>query len=104
MGEGQIGELAVRVLRTTNPVFSRDVEFLPGAPKTWGLGFLINTEPLSGRRAEGSLSWAGIFNSYFWVDPKTGICPTILMQLLPFVDAEAMALYDAYERALYSAI
>ena len=104
MGVGQIGDLPVRALRTTNADLSRDVDFFPGTAKTWGLGFLVNTEPLEGRRAAGSLGWAGFFNTYYWIDPETGVCGVILMQLLPFFDSEAMTLYDAYERAIYSAL
>jgi CubicO group peptidase (beta-lactamase class C family) len=104
MGEGHIGDLPVRVLKTTNADLSRDVDFFPGITKTWALGFLVNTEPLEGRRAAGSLSWAGFFNTYFWIDPQAGVCGVALMQMLPFFDSEAMALYDAYERAIYSAL
>jgi CubicO group peptidase (beta-lactamase class C family) len=104
MGEGHIGDLPLRELRTTNADLSRDVDFFPGVAKTWGLGFLVNTEPLEGRRTAGSLSWAGFFNTYYWIDRTTGVCGTILMQMLPFFDTEALALYDAYERAVYSSV
>ena len=50
---------------------------------------------------QGSLSWGGINNTYFWVDPSRGIAGVILMQFLPFADPKALAVYDAFERATY---
>jgi CubicO group peptidase (beta-lactamase class C family) len=104
MGAGQIGDLPVRALKTANVSLSLDVDFFPGVAKTWGLGFLINTDPIEGRRAANSLSWAGFLNTYYWIDPESEMCGVILMQLLPFFDTEAIALYDEYERAVYSTL
>jgi hypothetical protein len=41
-----------------------------------------------GKRSAGSLSWGGINNTYFWVDPSRGIAGVILMQFLPFADPQ----------------
>ena len=73
----------------------------PGATDKWGLGFLINTTPYPGGRSAGSLAWAGIANTFYWIDPKRGICATIMMQFLPFVDKEAVGLLGDFERAVY---
>jgi methyl acetate hydrolase len=54
-----------------------------------------------GKRSPGSLSWGGINNTYFWVDRSRGIAGVILMQYLPFADAKALAVHDAFERATY---
>ena len=48
-----------------------------------------------------SLSWGGINNTYFWIDPRRGIGGVILMQFLPFADRKALALYDGFERGVY---
>jgi len=56
-----------------------------------------------GGRSAGSLAWAGINNTFYWIDAHKGICATIMMQFLPFVDAEAMGLLREFERAAYSA-
>jgi CubicO group peptidase (beta-lactamase class C family) len=50
----------------------------------------------------GSLSWGGINNTYFWIDLSRGIAGVILMQYLPFADAKALAVYDAFERGAYA--
>ena len=38
-----------------------------GATEKWELGFLINITPYQGGRSAGSLAWAGIFNTFFWI-------------------------------------
>jgi CubicO group peptidase (beta-lactamase class C family) len=50
------------------------------------------------------LSWAGVYNSYFWIDPKQDLCAVILMQLFPAFDDEAVALYADFERAVYASL
>jgi methyl acetate hydrolase len=55
-----------------------------------GLGFLITTDRVPGKRSSGSLSW-GRQNTYFWIDSSRGIAGMILMQYLPFADAKALA-------------
>ena len=54
-------------------------------------------------RAAGSLAWAGIANTFYWIDPKRKICAVIMMQFLPFVDQEAVGLLGDFERAVYAA-
>jgi len=104
MTRRQIGPLAVEPLHTTDPALSCDVDFFPGSKTSWGLGFLLNEESLPGRRSSGSYGWAGICNSYYWIDPRRAVCGAIFMQLLPFYDPDAVALYADFERAVYSAI
>jgi len=72
--------------------------------KKWGLTFMITSENMEGRRRAGSLSWAGLRNSYFWVDPRSGIGGAIFFQLLPFADQNILDVYDAFERGLYAAL
>ena len=104
MSQNQIGELEQEILRTAMPPISNDVEFLPGMVKKWGLGFMINTEPIEGRRAAGSLAWAGLFNSYFWIDSASGVCGVLLTQILPFFDREVVSLFEDFERAVYDSL
>ncbi len=104
MAQNAIGELNVRLLKTAVPASSNDAEFFPGMVKKWGLGFMISTEPVPGRRSAGSLAWAGLGNTYFWIDPAADVAGVILMQLLPFADAKALALLDAFEQTVYAAL
>src|SRR4051794_402949 len=102
MTENAIGDLNVRQLKTVVPHLSHDAEFFSGMVKKWSLGFMISTEAVPGGRSAGSLAWAGLGNTYFWIDPRAGIAGVILMQLLPFADPKALALLDAFERAVYA--
>jgi methyl acetate hydrolase len=101
MTQNQIGELGVRALKTALPNRSNDFSFVADGRDRWGLGFLITADAVPGKRSAGSLSWAGINNTYFWLDQSRGIAGVILMHFLPFADRQALALYDAFERAVY---
>jgi methyl acetate hydrolase len=83
------------------PLRSDDFSFIADGRDKWGLGFLITVDDVKGKRSAGSLSWGGINNTYFWIDPRRGIGGVILMQFLPFADRKALALYDGFERGVY---
>ena len=104
MSRNQMGENRVCALKTAIPPFSNDAEFFPGMPKTWGLTFMINTEEAPTGRSAGSLGWAGLANSFFWIDPARGIGGAYLTQVLPFVDAKSFPLYLAFEEAVYESL
>jgi methyl acetate hydrolase len=101
VGENQIGAIGVRALKSALPQRSDDFTFINDGRDKWGLGFLITTEHVAGKRSAGSLSWGGINNTYFWLDPARGIGGVILMQFLPFADPKALAVYDSFERSVY---
>src|ERR687885_1009492 len=69
MGKNQIGELSVGLLKTAIPTHSNDAEFFPGMLKKWGLGYMITAEDAPTGRSAGSLAWAGLGNTYYWIDP-----------------------------------
>lgn len=102
MSNNQIGALSVETLETANTMLSADVDFYPGIRKSWGLGFLINEEPIPGGRSAGSLSWAGLFNSHFWIDPASQKTGVIMMQVLPFFHEACLTTYQRFEAAVYS--
>ena len=104
MSRNHIGNLRVCALETAIPPFSNDAEFFPGSPKTWGLTFMINEETAPTGRSAGSLGWAGLANSFFWIDPSRGIGGAYLTQVLPFVDKESFPLYLAFEKAVYDTL
>lgn len=101
MAGNAIGNLNVRMLKTVVPHLSHDAEFFPGMVKKWSLGFMVSTEAIPGGRSAESLAWAGLGNTYFWIDPQKGIAGVILMQLLPFADPNALSLLDSFEQAIY---
>ena len=103
MSRNQMGEIRVGELKTAIPPLSNNAEFFPGMPKSWGLSFMINDEVAPTGRSAGSLGWAGLANSFFWIDPAKGIGGAYLTQVLPFIDEKAFPLYIAFESAAYDA-
>src|SRR5471030_506338 len=101
MARNQIGAVGVRALKTAQPDVSMDFSFIDDGKDKWGLGFLITTAHVAGKRSAGSLSWGGIDNTYFWIDPARGIAGVVMMQFLPFADTRALAIYDIFERGVY---
>jgi methyl acetate hydrolase len=102
MTRNNMGDARVTLLKTAAPALSNDAEFFPGMPKTWGLSFQINTEKAPTGRPAGGLMWAGLANTYFWIDPVTGIGGVYLSQVLPFADKKSLPLYYAFESAMYA--
>ena len=101
MGRNQIGAIEAGHLRTTSPAFSNDVDFFPGIAMRWGLGHMINMTPGPDGRSAGSLTWGGLFNSYYWIDPTKRIAGVFMTQVLPFADHRALRVYRQFERAIY---
>jgi methyl acetate hydrolase len=101
MAQNQIGDLQAGRLTSVMPDLSNDVDFHPGFVDKFGLGFLINPVAYQGGRSKGSLAWAGLANTYFWIDPGKKMCAVILMQILPFVDKEGISLLRNFEREVY---
>ena len=89
-------------MKTFRPDRSSEVLFHPGFTDGFGLGFLINSVAYEGGRSAGSLAWAGIDNTFYWIDPRRGICAVLMMQFLPFVDKEAVGVLGDFERAVYA--
>jgi CubicO group peptidase (beta-lactamase class C family) len=108
MSKNQIGNLNVPgVWKTTAPGASLDVDLskaFPGQDLKWGLSFLINTKQGPAGRSAGSLSWAGLANTYFWLDPNKRVAGVILTQSLPFVDPKVIELYGQFENSVYKSL
>ena len=99
----QIGDLDFPAeLPTADPGSTHTFQAGPGFK--WGYGLLLNTADIPGMRRAWSGGWAGLCNTYFWVDRGTGICASIYSNFLPFVPPEAVALYNNFEVALYASL
>lgn len=103
MAANNMGPLRVEPLKTAAPPFSNDAEFFPGEPKSWGLTFQINETPAATGRPAGTLMWAGLANSYYWIDRANGLGGCYLTQILPFADQVSLDLYYGFETAVYNA-
>lgn len=104
MGQNHIGDLTIGKMTTVAPMYTNDVDLFPDIVKKWGLSFLINNAKTPEGRSAGSLAWAGLANTYFWIDPARDVCGVILMQVLPFVDAKCLEAFAGFERGVYAGL
>jgi CubicO group peptidase (beta-lactamase class C family) len=101
MAQNHIGDLKVRRLPAAIPQVTNDIDLYPEQDKKWGLGFMINTQRTAEGRSAGSLAWAGLANTYFWIDPTRNVGGVLLAQLFPFADKKVLDLFSRFERAVY---
>jgi methyl acetate hydrolase len=104
MGQNHIGDLNMTRIISALPAFTNDVDLYPDMEKKWGLSFMINTARTPEGRSPGSLAWAGLANTYFWIDPSRDVTGVILMQLLPFVDKKCLEAFAGFERGVYAGL
>ena len=102
MARNQVAPLRAGAMGSAMPALAQPYDTFPNQHTGWGLGFLINPEQGPNGRAPGSLAWAGIFNSYYWIDPASGVGGVFMSQLSPFGDAGALACFGALERMAYA--
>jgi len=97
MARDQIAPLSVRPMISAVPSATRDADFFPGMANGWGLTFLVNRKPSPQGRSAGGLAWAGLGNTYYWIDHGRGTAGIFLSQILPFFDSEAISLFRDFE-------
>ena len=101
MKENHIVSIGVPALKSALPGRSAAFSVIADGRDKWGLGFLITADAIEGKRSPGSLSWGGINNTFYWLDPARNITGLIMMQHLPFAEPRALAVYDVFERGVY---
>jgi len=102
MSKNQTGSVKVRPQPTADTLRSKPYP-LGAGEDVWGLGFQIAAPktPNPSMRSPGSLSWAGINNTYYWIDPQKQVGAVILMQMLPFYDEAALRVLNGFEERVY---
>ncbi len=103
MNRNHIGDINVTKLESVIPASSNHAEFFPGMAKKWGLAYMISNERADTGRSAGSLAWAGLGNTYYWLDPAAKLTGVICTQILPFADQQALDLFAGWETAVYAA-
>ena len=101
MLEPATGSVVVKEQQSSNLALSKNFPVGAGKDK-WGLGFQLAAEKLTNRRSPGSGTWAGIFNTHFFIDPSRELGVIVMMQTLPFYDEASMKVYAGAEEAVYS--
>ena len=91
------------LIKSAMPDLSNDVPSLP-VPQGWGLGFHLTLADLPGMRSHGTGDWAGVFNSYYWIDRAKGIGGVLMTQLLPFFDMPVVETLIGFEMAVYQQV
>ena len=102
MSKNQTGSVKVRLQPSADPLRSKPYP-LGAGEDVWGLGFQIAApkSPNPSMRSPGSLSWAGINNTFYWIDPRKQVGAVILMQMLPFYDEAAIRTLQGFEERVY---
>lgn len=91
------------LIKSAIPELSNDVPSLP-VPQGWGLGFHLTLADLPGMRSAGTGDWAGVFNSYYWIDRAKGVGGVLMTQLLPFFDMPVVETLMGFEMAVYQQV
>jgi methyl acetate hydrolase len=102
IAKNQTGSVKVRLQPTADPLRSKPYP-LGAGEDVWGLGFQLAAPktPNPSMRSPGSMSWAGINNTFYWIDPHKEIGAVILMQMLPFYDEAALRVLQGFEERVY---
>jgi len=101
MGRNQIGDLKVRPMPSLIPQLITDGSLLP-AVDNFGLGFGLNSTSAGTRRGVNTMSWAGVFNTFFWIDREKQVAAVLMTHMLPFMDPAARTLLEQFDRAVYA--
>ena len=102
--QNHLGQIKLpELMKSTMPELSNDVPALP-APQSRGLGFHLMLADLPGMRSNGTGNWAGLFNSYYWIDRSQGIGGVLMTQLLPFCDMPVIETLTGFEMAVYQQV
>ncbi len=102
MFANQIGNLQVGYMPSQNPMLAKSHGWFKGTSMKWGYGLMVNEMEVAGRRSAGAGAWSGLFNTFFSIDPARETACVIMMQMLPVYNEAALAVFDTFERAVYS--
>lgn len=105
MGENGIGSIFVELQPDADKARTKPFPLGAGHDK-FGFGFQIasNDPQYAKFRSPGSLSWAGIYNTEFWIDPVKHIGAVQVMQMLPFYDDGAIRTLRDFEQLVYQSL
>ena len=104
MYQNHAGNIPCGVLKSDQKNLSYDVDLFPGQDLRWALGYMLNLQPGPNGRSAGTVSWGGLFNTYYWIDPAKRVTGVIMTQILPFADPRVLKLYGQFERGVYASI
>ncbi|KAF2398084.1 beta-lactamase/transpeptidase-like protein [Trichodelitschia bisporula] len=72
-----------------------------GVVVDYGLGGLVNLDPIgSAGRESGGMQWGGYPNLFWWISPADGVCGCYFSQLIPPGDELSFGLNAQFEKAV----
>jgi CubicO group peptidase (beta-lactamase class C family) len=103
--EQAVKEMTTNALSPDVSIFGGD-EVGARAGTTFGLGFGIRVDPVQSwiPGAVGSFSWAGLWGTYFWVDPAEKIIGVQMIQAVPGSKARQALLSLGINHLAYGAL
>lgn len=101
MAKNGLGQLKTRPWKSSVPSLANDGDFFPGQSKSWSYTFMVNDETAPTGRPAGQLGWAGLANTFYWIDRLNGVGGMWSSQILPFQDAVSYPSSVEFERAVY---
>ena len=101
MFRNQIGNFRISPLKSFNKGLASDYDIYPNIEKSWGYGLLLNNQPLKTGRSADSGSWAGVLNTYFWVDYRNDLAGVFLTQILPCYTPSLLKGFEYFEELSY---
>ena len=102
MFANQIGDMKVGYMPSQNPMLAKSHGWFEGNSMKWGYGLMVNETEVAGRRSAGAGAWSGLYNTFFSIDPARDTASVVMMQMLPVYNEAALAVFDTFERAVYS--
>jgi methyl acetate hydrolase len=102
MRKNQIGELTLQPIRSLLPQLAVDRAPFPSAVDKFGLGFAVNSTTTGTLKGVNSMGWAGIYNTFFWIDTEKQVGAVVMSQMLPGMDPGPLKLLEDFERAVYA--
>jgi methyl acetate hydrolase len=101
MGQNQIADLSIRPFSSVMPDLATDGAALAGDLDKFGLGFALNSKPTAAGRGANTMAWAGIFNTFFWIDREHQLSAVLMTQMLPGLEPGPAKLLEEFDRAVY---
>ena len=102
MRKNQIGNFTLKPLPSVIPELAVDGAMLPGALDKFGLGFALNSTTAGTARGVNTMAWAGLYNTFFWIDVEKQVGAVLMSQMLPAIDPGPRKLLEDFDRAVYA--
>ena len=102
MIQNQVGDISLDPKdRLYNPGWCCNFNGLMSENSKWGLAFMIDNNPKPYGREAGTVLWGGLFNTYFYIDFKSGIAASMYSQHVPFNHFQTISLFERFSEIIY---